>query len=242
MSDGRSGAPLAGRPARREYLLVLALGAAGAGLVLLAVRQSWAHVLVKAPPPLPSSSVSVSGQDLVPLAGALALAALAGLAAVVATRGAARRVVGGALALFGVAIAVAVSARLGAADVLAAAHSAGASPAASVTGGSATAPGTFPGAGTPGLSGTGRVVLVSIPWRAVALLGAAAVLAAGGLTAWRAPRWPVLSSRYQQPAREPGRPGQATDAAAMWESLTGGVDPTTEEPRGEAPRTGTARE
>ena len=43
----------------------------------------------------------MSGNDLVPLAGALALAALAGLAAVIATRGVVRRAAGVLLALFG---------------------------------------------------------------------------------------------------------------------------------------------
>lgn len=229
MSGEEAGTARAGLPARREYLLVLLLGAAGAGLVLLAVRQSWAHVVTRAPAPLPSSSVGVTGQDLVPLAGALGLAALAGLAAMIATRAAARRVVGALLMLLGVGIAVSVSVRLGAADVLAAAHSATAPAAGSATGGSGAAPGTFPGGGTPGVTTAGRVVLVSIPWRAVAVLGAAAVLAAGLLTAWRGPRWPGLSSRYEQPGGRPGDPGPGTDAASMWESLTRGVEPTEEE-------------
>ena len=79
MTAVRGGAPTAGplRASRREYALGLALGAAGAGLVLLSARQGWARVAMPAPAPLPASVVSVSGQDLVPLAGALALAALA---------------------------------------------------------------------------------------------------------------------------------------------------------------------
>ena len=76
---------------RREYLLGLALGAAGAGAVLLSARQGWARVLTPAPPPLPADSVTVTGQDLVPLAAALGVAALATLAAVIATRSLARR-------------------------------------------------------------------------------------------------------------------------------------------------------
>jgi uncharacterized membrane protein (TIGR02234 family) len=235
MSGGRAGTVPAGRPARREYLLVLLLGAAGAGLVLLAVRQPWAHVLTRAPAPLPSSSASVSGQDLVPLASALGVAALAGLAAVIATRGAARRVVGVLLAVFGAGIAAAVTVRLGTADVLAAAHSAGTSPASSVTGGSATAPGTFPGGSAPGVTSATRVVLASVPWRAVALLGAAALAAAGLLTAWRGPRWPGMSSRYEQPAGAADRARPAADAAALLESLTRGVDPTEDEPAGRVP-------
>ena len=106
---------------RRELLLALLLGLAGAGLVLLAVRQGWAHVRTAAPRPLPGSNVALTGQDLVPAAGALAIAALASLAAVLATRGLVRRVVGLLLAAFGIGIAAAVSAGITAADAIAAA-------------------------------------------------------------------------------------------------------------------------
>ena len=66
---------------RREFMLVLLAGAAGAGLVVLAVRQAWAQAIFTPPRPLPAQDISVSGQQLVPLASALALAALACLAA-----------------------------------------------------------------------------------------------------------------------------------------------------------------
>ncbi|MBV9093984.1 MAG: Trp biosynthesis-associated membrane protein, partial [Streptosporangiaceae bacterium] len=106
---------------RREFALALLLGAAGAGLVLLAVRQAWARAVFTAPRPLPETEITVTGQQLVPLAGALALAALAALAAVIATRSAARRVAGGLLALLGAATAAAAAAGTGTATVLAAA-------------------------------------------------------------------------------------------------------------------------
>ena len=71
----------AGQPARREYGFALLAGAAGAAIILLAVRQRWAQAVFTPPKPLTPQVVNVSGVDLVPLAGALALAALAGLAA-----------------------------------------------------------------------------------------------------------------------------------------------------------------
>src|SRR6202789_1036867 len=86
---------------RREFALVLLLGAAGAGLIVLAVRETWAQAIFAAPRPLPVQDFSVTGQELVPLAGALALAALACLAAVIATRSVARRAVGALLAVLG---------------------------------------------------------------------------------------------------------------------------------------------
>ena len=80
---------------KREYGIVLLAGAIGAVLVLLAVRQRWAQAVFVQPKPLPAQDVGVSGNDLVPLAGALALAGLACLAAVIATGSWARRVAGG---------------------------------------------------------------------------------------------------------------------------------------------------
>ena len=96
------GAPVAAaadgpaRPARsgRELALALGLTGAGAALTLGCLRQAWAQVRTSAPAPLPSGSLLVTGQALMPLAAALAVVALAGLVAVVATRGLARRLVG----------------------------------------------------------------------------------------------------------------------------------------------------
>ena len=224
----------AGRPPRREYLAVLLLGAVGAALVLLAVRQGWARVLTIEPRPLPATSVSVRGQDLVPAAGALGLAALAGLAAVIATRRTARRAVGGLLTLFGVGIILAVSLPVTTAQVRSAAAGAvpsGAGGAASTVG-STAGPG---GTGVAGLSLASHVTLAGAPWRWVVLLGGLAVLTAGLLAAWRGARWPVMSSRYDQPAGPPGAAAApATDPAAVWESLSQGIDPTEPGPAGGA--------
>jgi len=53
---------------RREFGLVLLAGAVGAGLVVLAVRQAWAHAVFTPPRPLPAQDIAVTGQQLVPLA------------------------------------------------------------------------------------------------------------------------------------------------------------------------------
>jgi uncharacterized membrane protein (TIGR02234 family) len=227
LGDAVTGAR-AGASARREYALALLLGLAGAASVLLSVRQGWARVVTAAPRPLPAATVSVRGQDLVPLAGALGLAALAGLAAVLATRGLARRLVGALLVAFGLGAAVAVSMRLGTATVLAAASAVGraSSPAGSVTGGSAPGLAGAGGGAAPGVAGAslaGHVTMAAFPWRWAVLLGSLAVIAAGLLVAWRGATWPVMSSRYDQPA--PRRPHPA-DAATLWDSLSQGVDPT----------------
>src|SRR6266567_3132540 len=107
---------------RREFVLVLLAGAVGAGLVVLAARQAWAHAIFTPPRPLPAQDIAVTGQQLVPLASALALAALACLAAVIATRSVLRRAVGVLLAVLGAAAAAAVLVSLRASAVLAAAR------------------------------------------------------------------------------------------------------------------------
>jgi uncharacterized membrane protein (TIGR02234 family) len=198
---------------RREFVLVLLAGAAGSGLVVLAARQAWAHALFTPGRPLPAQDISVTGQQLVPLAGALALAALACLAAVIATRSVLRRAAGVLLAVLGAGAAAAASAGLTAQGVLAAAR--------------------VKGAGEVGgavhdivIAGPGRAVLAGAPWRAAALAGAVVIVLAGLATVWRGPRWPVMSARFERAAPAP-RPG--TDSAAMWESLSRDVDPTVDD-------------
>jgi len=154
-------------------------------------------------------------------AGALAVVALAGLVAVVATRGLARRLVGLVLVVAAAVIMVLVSLPVSAASVLVAAQAAVASPAGSVTGGAG------PGQAAPAaaaVTAAHQIVLASFPWRWLAVAGALAVLAAGCAIAWRGGRWPALSSRYDRPA--PAGEATVADAATLWESLSKGVDPT----------------
>ena len=190
---------------RREFVLVLLAGAVGSGLVVLAGRQAWAHAIFTPPKPLPAQDIAVTGQQLVPLAGALALAALACLAAVIATRSVLRRAAGVVLAVLGAGAALAASAGPTASAVIAAALSARGTVHEIV------------------VAGPGRAVLAGAPWRAAALTGAVVIVLAGLATVWRGPRWPVMSARFERaaPARRPG-----TDSATMWESLSRDVDPT----------------
>ena len=168
----------------------------------------------EAPRPLPSQSITVSGQDIVPAAGALALAGLACLAAVIATRGIARRAAGVVLALCGAGTAVAVSGSLGASRVIAAAASKVSSPASVASGGAgSTTGGTSSPSGAVVTGGSpAHVVMLGVPWRVAVFAGAAAVVAAGLLTVWRGARWPVMSGRYELIAGGPAegaRPSRA---------------------------------
>ena len=215
--------------AAREYVLALGVAAAGAVLVLLSVRQGWAQVATAATGPLPGAVVPVSGQDLVPVAGALAVASLAGLAAVIATRGLARRLVGVFLAASGALTVLLVSAPVSTADVLAAARATPLSQAGSATAGGGAAAGAGGVSGPAGVGAAAHVVLVSFPWRPLAAAGALAVLVAGIVVAWRGPRWPAMSARYSRASE--GDPQPVADTATLWESLSRGVDPT--EPPGQ---------
>ena len=136
-------------PVRREYGLTLLAGAVGAGLILLAVRERWAEAVFTPPKPLSQQVVGVSGADLVPLAGALAVAALAGLAAVIATRGVLRRAAGALLAVFGACAGAAVTTGVTAANVVSVAASHVASPESAAVSGAA-------GSTTSGARGRGR--------------------------------------------------------------------------------------
>jgi Tryptophan-associated transmembrane protein (Trp_oprn_chp) len=203
--------------ARRQFGAAIVACVAGAGLVLLALRQGWARVDYTAPKPLPSGSIPVSGQDLLPAAGALALAALACMAAVIATRGAARQVIGVVMAGLGAWIAVLVSEPVPEATVLATAsgQAAGSGFAGSPSGGNSAISGGVPSGGAlPAIGQASRVVLASGPWRAAALIGALAVIAAGLAAAWRGPRWAVMSARFDQAAGRGPRPAGGPSAPA----------------------------
>jgi uncharacterized membrane protein (TIGR02234 family) len=252
------------RSPRREYGFVLLAGAVGAGLVLLALRQSWAQAVFTLPKPLTPEVVDVSGADLVPSAGALALAALAGLAAVIATRGALRRAAGVLLALFGAGTGAAIMTSVGAATVVSVAASKVASPESAALSGAAgsTTSGTS-GAGALVVTGSaGHAIMTGTPWHVAVLIGALLIFLAGLATVLRGTDWPVMSARYDAPGAhhaggtaaggtgaagtgaavtgagaaggDPGGRASGTrsplDAATMWESLSGGVDPTEDVP------------
>jgi hypothetical protein len=92
---------------KRSFGLALAGCVVGAGLALLAGSRTWETTSKARPAPLPPTSVTHSGNSVVPWLLALSLVGLAGAGALLATRGAARRVVGGVIALAGVGVVAA---------------------------------------------------------------------------------------------------------------------------------------
>ncbi|SCL69422.1 trp region conserved hypothetical membrane protein [Micromonospora citrea] len=89
---------------RRELTYAVLLCVAGAGLALWASTRTWAVELTARPTPLPPVRDVRTGTDLLPWLPALALVGLAGGGAVLATRGRARRLLGGLLAGLGAAV------------------------------------------------------------------------------------------------------------------------------------------
>ncbi|HWF82997.1 MAG TPA: Trp biosynthesis-associated membrane protein [Streptosporangiaceae bacterium] len=224
------------RSGRRELAVLLACGAAGAGLALLATRQHVARVVVTAPRPLPVTITPVSAQDLLPAASALAIAALASLAAVLATRGLPRRITGLITAALGVGLALTTATGRKAADVLAAAGHANLSPASGAGGGIApgsTTAGTSGGIAGGSLAGSpAHVEFAGSAWRLLMLVGAVLIITVGCAIIARAGRLPAMSSRFERAGRpsvpRSARPVSppAAAAASMWDSLNAGVDPT----------------
>ncbi|HEY2577550.1 MAG TPA: Trp biosynthesis-associated membrane protein [Streptosporangiaceae bacterium] len=224
--------------ARRQFGGAIAVCVLGAALAFFALRQDWARVYYTAPAPLPSGSLAVTGQSLLPAASALALAAVACLAAIIATRGLARRIAALLMAGLGVWIAALAAAPVHAASVVAAMAGQG-SPgglAGSVPGGNSAISGNTSGGSLPVIGTVSRVLLSSGGWRPAAVAGAILVIAAGLAAAWPGQRWPVMSARFDRPSQQPGPPGtpdaQATraaptgDSGELWEALDRGEDLT----------------
>ncbi|HEY9388223.1 MAG TPA: Trp biosynthesis-associated membrane protein [Mycobacteriales bacterium] len=203
----------AARAARWELLLALACCAAGAGLVLLGGGREWVDVTVSRPSPLPSIVVAASGNTVEPAVTALGLVGLAGVVGLLATRRAGRLVLGGLLALVGLAVLVralphlAAPSRQGALDLVAAQGR------------------------TVGVLSDAPVSAVAHPiWPVLTALGGLGLVAAGVLSLWRGRRWPGMSSRYDAPAgRSPAPADAATGVrsdAELWDALDNGRDPT----------------
>jgi uncharacterized membrane protein (TIGR02234 family) len=189
------------------FALALVLDLLGAGGVLLVSTREWQTVTVPRPAPLHDVVVELSGRTVDAAPAALGLVALAAVVAVLATRGLARRAVGGVLALAGlglvwraVASADAVSARR--ARTLVSERKATVDVSA-----------VLPHVATHGV------------WPALTAVCGALVAVSGALIAWRGHRWLVMSTRY-----EPPQPTEAADpakaAASLWTALDRGEDPT----------------
>ena len=203
----------AARAGRRGYAVALVLLLAGAGLMLLAYGRVWVTARV-GDAGLPTLQVDLTGRDLQPEGTAAALVALAGIAALVATRRVGRLATGIVLVVLGLATAMR-AVQFAARD--------SSSVDADATVGRLVAERT-------GVGATGLTVSHS-SWWAVACLGAVLVMLAGVVVLRRSRTWPVLGGRYERAGAgagagdpAPARTELRTDSA--WDQLDRGVDPT----------------
>jgi uncharacterized membrane protein (TIGR02234 family) len=212
----------------RELGLAVAGLLVGSGLTLLAAARPWARAIVSAAPGLPALEVAPTGRSVAPTVVACALVALAGVLAVIATRGIGRTLIGGAVACMG-ALIVTVA-------VLQALDPTGTVADAGAMGGEA--------------SSTSSTVW---PW--VAAVGGLFTTVAGGLAGIRGQGWASLGRRYDAPEADgaSGRlaaragvartrvrpvptmtkdpppataPERHTTAREQWDALDRGEDPT----------------
>ena len=181
----------------RSFGRTVLTGLGASGLTAVAAAQPWAEADGD------NAGVAVSavadGNDVAPLALALALVALASWGVLLVLRGSARRLVAvvGTLAAGGVLAAV-VSASGSAQDA-----AVDAVQAAGATGD------TFTSSLTAWYWTTGAAAALS--------------LAALGVAVARAPRWPAMGSRYDAPSARETSPATTED---LWKALDEGQDPT----------------
>jgi uncharacterized membrane protein (TIGR02234 family) len=197
--------------ARRDLRhMVVSVGAValGGGLALLASGRTWVTVHVDRPAPLPDFSVGLTGRTLQAAVPGLAVVALAGVVALLATRGVARRIVGAVIAGAGVALAIAAAG------------------AGMVSSGEARRLVADTRTGTV-LDPAAPLRLVSQHvWPVLAIVGAVLVVAGGVLAAlgWTASAG--LGRRYEAPTTATGPPPSGESDLALWQRLDRGDDPT----------------
>jgi uncharacterized membrane protein (TIGR02234 family) len=180
---------------RRELLLSVVLCLLGSALVLLAVSRSWVSFQSAATAPLPAKSFHVDGSQLAPGTRALALVALAGVAAIAATRAFGRLFVGVLVLLAGLAVVgILLRALL---DPDAAMGRAGPFVDFHVSSGA-------------DLGG----------WPYVALLGGLLISAGGLLVVVRGRSWAAMSARYDAPTAKPRGEASLWDALDRGEDPT----------------------
>lgn len=190
--------------ARVQFATAMAGLLVGGALALIAGGRGWQTVTAVRTRPLADEVLSVTGRTLHPAVTALALVALAGVVGVLATRGVARRVVGGVLAVVGGVLCWQSLAGLAAMST-AHAHSA-----------------LRDARGGVGLDAEGALrVAVHPVWPVLAAVGGVLVLVAGVVTLGWGSGWSGLSRRYESP-----QSGAAGTDTGLWNALDGGLDPT----------------
>jgi uncharacterized membrane protein (TIGR02234 family) len=188
------------------YAPSLLLGLLGAVGMTVGVARPWAAATAhqRGVPPI---EASVTGADLVPLAGALGVVVLAAFGAVIATRGWVRRGLGVLIAIASVVVLVC------------ALHPAGAGQALEE--------------GLSNKGWTGGDYTTSTPaWRWVVLAASFVCAFAGAAVARLGGRWSTMGKEYdvpattQRPQDSTAASGDAMSEAEVWREIDQGRDPT----------------
>jgi uncharacterized membrane protein (TIGR02234 family) len=186
--------------AQRSFVVAFVLDVLGAAGALVLSFRPWQTITLDRPAPLHGVVLDVKGRTVDGSPAALALVALAGVVALLATKGFARRIVGGVLVVTGIVLAwraIAAAGRIGtgrARTLLADARR------------------------SVDVSGAAPQVATHPGWAIATVVCAGLVLAAGLLAVWFGPTWQAMSRRYEAPA--------TTSDAALWNVLDRGEDPT----------------
>lgn len=200
---------------RGEFAAALLLQLIGAAGALLLATRHWQTITTPRPRPFRDDVLSLSGRTVDAAPTALALVALAGVIAVIATRGVVRRTVGVVVALAGAAL---VWRSLAALDAVS----------------QSRARGLVESEHSGAEVGAVARIDVHAVWPVLSACCGALLVIAGLLAAWRGACWGAMSARYDRPAvdvsGEDEQQARARADASLWSALDRGVDPT--EPTG----------
>jgi uncharacterized membrane protein (TIGR02234 family) len=185
------------------FAVALVLDVLGAGAALLIASRPWQTLTLERGGAFPNMVRDLIGRDVDAAPTALALVALAGVVAVLATRGTARRIVGAVIALAGVALIWRASVSAGPISDAKAREI--------MTG--------FVDVGFPA-----PTIETHVVWPVLSAVCGALVAISGILIAWRGHQWHAMSARYETPPAQEADP--ARTAATLWTRLDQGEDPT----------------
>jgi uncharacterized membrane protein (TIGR02234 family) len=180
----------------------LLLDLLGAAFALVFATRTWQTITVSREAPLRPLSLDLTGRKIDALPTALALVALAGVVAVLATRGVWRRAVGVLLVLAGAGVVAS-----------AVAHRGGVSATRAQDLLQAALPSVGPANDTIGIGA------VSAAWWVLTLLSGVLIALAGVLVAVRGNRWAGMSAKYDRPAAAEAEQDAAKRNASLWSAL-----------------------
>ena len=187
---------------RGELGVAVAAVICGGSLAVLGAGRAWVRGSAAAGPGLPLIELAPTGRELAPGVVALALVALAGVLALVATRGLGRILVGVVVAVAGIGLAVLAAT---AKDETAALVQASAAL----------------GTTTPEITG-----VAGTPWPLITAAAGALVSTGGALIILRGSRWAGLGQRFETATGAPVPAEPGPQERHLWDAQNRGEDPT----------------